>query len=135
MAWIEPKTNWTSAEYFNATDYNRIIGNLTHLKALADDLFANLTNVSLGEEKTVESLIYAKEINDIEQALEKLNLETYGFDIGDTQEYMANTSTPLWSEFNRIESAILRLYNQMLNHKQNLTRLAFTLGNQKGIKV
>ena len=134
MAWIEPKTNWTSSDYFNATDYNRIIGNLTHLKALADDLFANLTNVSL-EEKTVESLIYAREVNAIEKALEALNLETYKFNIGDTQEYMANTKTTTWEEFNRIESATLRLYNQMVNHKQNLTRLAFTLGNQKGIKV
>lgn len=133
--WIEPKTDWAENDYFNASDYNRIIGNIAYLKAYLDGLFASLTNVSLGEEKTYLSLIYAREMNDIEQALEKLNSETYRFDIGETQTYRANKPTPLWSEFNRIESAILLLYNTMIVHKKNLPRLAFTLGGQKGVKV
>lgn len=133
--WIEPKTDWTSADYFNATDYNRIIGNLTHLKTVLGDLFAKLTNTPLGEKKALKSLIYAREINAIEKALETLNLETYKFNIGNTQEYLPNTRTFDFEELNRIESAILMLYRQMVNHKQNLTRLAFTLGNQKGIRV
>ena len=87
------------------------------------------------EEKTATSLIYAREINTIETALETLNLETYKFDIGETKEYIANTRTLDFVELNRIESAILLLYTQMVNHKENLTRLAFTLGNQKGIRV
>lgn len=132
--WIEPKTDWTSEDYFNAEDYNRIIGNITYLKAYLDDLFSNLTNVSLGEEKTYLSLIYAREMNDIEQTLEKLNSETYRFGIGETQTYKANKPTPLWSEFNRVESAMLLLYKTMVAHKGALPRLAFRLGGQKGIK-
>ena len=135
MAWIEPKTDWVSSDYFNATDYNRIIGNITYLKAYLDTLFYGLTNISTMEEKTATRLIYAREINAIETALETLNLETYKFDMGETKEYMANTRTLDFVELNRIESAILLLYTQMVNHKENLTRLAFTLGNQKGIKV
>ena len=135
MAWIEPKTDWTSADFFNAEDYNRIIGNITHLKALGDDLFSGLSNLSMGEEKSVMSLIYAREMNNIENALESLNLETYNLGIGDKQTFKANGSTPLWSEFNRIESAILLLYNTMVVHKDNLPRLDFRLGNQKGIRV
>lgn len=135
MAWIEPKTDWTSADYFNAEDYNRIIGNIMHLKALGDDLFSGLSNLSLGEEKTYLSLIYAREMNNIENALDGLNLETYALVIGDKQTFKANGSTPLWSEFNRIESAILLLYNTMVVHKDNLPRLDFRLGNQKGIRV
>ena len=57
MAWIEPKTDWTSSDYFNAEDYNRIIGNVIYLKAFSDALFNSLTNVSLGEEKTKISQI------------------------------------------------------------------------------
>ena len=34
MAWIEPKTNWTSQDFFNIEDYNRIIGNIAYLKEL-----------------------------------------------------------------------------------------------------
>ena len=134
MAWIEPKTDWTSADFFNAED-NRIIGNITHLKALGDDLFSGLSNLSMGEEKSVMSLIYAREMNNIENALESLNLETYNLGIGDKQTFKANGSTPLWSEFNRIESAILLLYNTMTAHKDALPRLSFRLGNQKGIRV
>lgn len=135
MAWIEPKTNWVATDYFNIEDYNRIIGNIAHLKALADDLFVKLTDLSMGEEKTYLSLIYAREMNNIESSLETLNLETYDFDIGETTEYKANSSTPLYTEFNRIESAILLLYNTMVSHKEALPRLAFTLGGQKGLKV
>lgn len=135
MEWITPKTDWTSEDYLNATDYNRIVGNISYLKAYLDTLFFGLTNISTMEEKTVKSLIYAREINNIETALEQLNLETYKFDIGETKEYMANTRANIFAELNRIESAILLLYKQMINHKENLTRLAFTLGNQKGIKV
>lgn len=135
MAWIEPKTDWVSTDFFNAADYNRIIGNITHLKALGDELFSGLSDLSLGEEKTYLSLIYAREMNNIENTLESLNLETYGLEIGDKQTFKANGSTPLWSEFNRIESAILLLYNTMVVHKDNLPRLDFRLGNQKGIRV
>lgn len=135
MAWIEPKTDWNLDDYFNAEDYNRIIGNIAYLKAYLDSLFLDLTNVSLGEEKTVESLIYAREINSIEQSLEILNIETYKLNIGETKTYQANKSTPLWSEFNRIESAILLIYETMVVHKENIPRLAFTLGGQKGLKV
>lgn len=133
--WIKPKTDWKSDDYFNADDYNRIIGNLTFLKAYMDDLFLDLTNVSLGEEKTYLSLIYAHEMNDIEGTLETLNQETYGFSIGEKQTYKANKATPLWSEFNRIESAMLLLYQTMVAHKENLPKLEFRLGNQRGVRI
>lgn len=135
MAWIEPKTDWTENDYFNASDYNRIIGNISYLKAYLDGLFLDLTNVSLGAKKTYTSLFYAREMNDIEQTLERLNSETYGLDVGEAQTYKPNTPTPLWSEYNRLESAILLLYNTSVAHKENLTRLSYTLGNQKGIRA
>ena len=133
--WITPKTDWTSESYFNSEDYNRIIGNITYLKAYLDTLFYGLTNISTMEKKTATSLIYAREINAIETALETLTIETYKFNLGETKEYIANTRTFDFVELNRIEGAILFLYTKMINHKENLTRLAFTLGNQKGIRV
>lgn len=135
MAWIEPKTDWVASDFVNSEDYNRIIGNIAYLKAYLDDLYSHLTEVSLGEEKTFESLIYAREINAIETALETLNIETYKFDIGETKEYLPNTRTLDFVELNRIESAILLLYKTMTAHKNALPKLAFTLGGQKGFKV
>lgn len=136
MSWIVPKTDWKNTDYFNIEDYNRIIGNLEYLKVLGTALFYGLPSIaSLGDDKTYTSMIYAREINAIEDCLEKLNLGSYSFDIGDKKTYYANQSTPLYSEFNRIESAILLLYKTMTAHKEALPRLSFRLGSQKGIRV
>ena len=132
---LQAKEDWNYTDYILHTDYNRIVGNISYLKAYLDSLFLGLTNISAMEEKTAKSLIYAREINAIETALETLNLETYKFDIGDTKEYLPNTRTLNFEDLNRIESAIFMLAEQMTSHKENLTRLAFTLGNQKGIRV
>lgn len=135
MAWMEPKTNWKSDDYLNIVDYNRIIGNISYLKGLAVELFKAFDISSMGEEKNYVSMIYAREINAIEQNLETINSNTYGFNIGDTTTYQANKGTPLYTEFNRIESAVLLLYNTLMAHKNALPGLAFTLGGQKGIRV
>lgn len=136
MAWIVPKTDWKNTDYFNIEDYNRIIGNLEYIKALGAALFYGLPSIaSLGDDKTYTSMIYAREINAIEDCLEKLNLGSYSFDIGDKKTYYANQSTPLYSEFNRIEGAILLLYKTMTAHKEGLPKLSFRLDGQKGIKV
>lgn len=135
MAWIEPKTNWKSTDYFNIEDYNRIVGNLTYLKSFSEKLFRSYNLLETEQEKTYSSMIYAREINAIENNLESVNINTYNFDIGDAKEFYPNKNTPLWSEFNRIESAMLLLHNTMLAHKNALPRLAFTLGGQKGLKV
>lgn len=135
MAWIEPKTNWQSTDYFNIVDYNRIVGNLLYLKDLSLELFKDFTTEDMGYDKDYSSMIYAREINAIENNLETVNINTYNFGIGDTKEFYPNKTTPLWSEFNRIESAMLLLHNTMLAHKNALPRLAFTLGGQKGLKV
>ena len=135
MAWIEPKTNWESTDYFNIEDYNRIVGNLTYLKDLSLELFKDFTTEDMVGSKDYSSMIYAREINAIENNLETVNINTYNFDIGDTKEFYPNKTTPLWSEFNRIESAMLLLHNTMLSHKNALPKLAFTLGGQKGLKV
>lgn len=135
MAWIEPKTNWESTDYFNIVDYNRIVGNLLYLKDLSLELFKDFATEDMADNKDYSSMIYAREINAIENNLEAVNINTYNFDIGDTKEFYPNKTTPLWSEFNRIESAMLLLHNTMLSHKNALPRLAFTLGGQKGLKV
>ncbi len=133
--WIEPKTDWTPSDAFDYTQYNRVTGNITFLKAFADDLFAKLTELSLETEKDNLSAIYARHMNAIEDGLDRLNIETYGFDIGDKKTYRPNGNVPTYEEYNRIENACLMLYNQLQIHKANLFKISFTLGNQKGIRV
>lgn len=135
MAWTEPKTSWTEDDYFNVEDYDRITGNITHLKAFLDSLFCGLTDIQLMDEKLISDPIYAREINDIENNIELLNAETYKLEIGETKEYYPNQRTMDFNELNRIESAIKNIYAKMINHKNSLYRLSFRLGNQKGLKV
>ena len=133
--WIEPKTDWTTEDAFDYVAYNRVTGNITYLKTLADDLWARLTELSLETEKGNLSHIYARHMNAIESGLHTLNAETYKKDIGDMKTYKANTRMPNYEEYNRIERACLMLYNELQVHKANLPKLAFVLGNQKGIRV
>lgn len=144
MGWVTPKTDWQvsydengnyTGDYFNIEDYNRIIGNLNYLKELASTLFPAISVADMGTEKTYESMIYASEMNVIEDNLEAINQNTYSLDIGSKVTYQVNKGTPLWSELNRIENACLLLYKTLTAHKNALPRFAFTLGGQKGIRV
>lgn len=134
MAWIEPKTDWVATDYFNASDYNRINGNVAHLKAYLGTLF-NGIEISLSEEeKSYLSLIYAREMNAIEDSISALNIASYGLPIVDAKTYKANGATPTYEDLNRIENSLWALYYMAQVHKANLPRLALTLG-QKGIRV
>ena len=135
LEFIEPKTDWTSKDSFDYVAYNRVSGNILFLKELADDLFGNLTELSLETEKENLSLIYARHMNAIEDGLDRLNIETYKKNIGDKKTYYPNKNVPDADEYNRIENACLMLYEALQAHKRNLPRLAFRLGNQKGIRV
>lgn len=127
--WLPPKTDWTAEDYFNAIDYNRIIGNIDYLKTLAERLFLNIEHSAKKEEKNYKSLIYAREINDIEKDVDALNTSTYLLDIGEAKTYKVNGRVPDYNEYNRVESACFRLYNELTCHKNNLPRMAFKLGN------
>ena len=135
MAWIVPKTDWKNTDYFNIEDYNRIIGNLEYLKTLGSSIFYRFPDTgNLGEKKGYKSPIYASTINAIEDCLEKTNVGSYSFDIGNKPTYYANQRTTLYSEFNRIESAILLLYKTMTAHEKALPKLSVRLGGQRGIR-
>ena len=135
MAWTEPKTNWTKDDFFNIEDYRRITNNIMYLKDFLDSLFYGLSDLQLMSEKNISEPIYAREINDIENNIELLNIETYKLEIGDTKEYFPNKRTMDFNELNRIEKAMFDIYTKMKKHKELLTRLSFRLGNQKGLKV
>ena len=135
MAWTEPKTNWTKDDFFNIEDYRRITNNIMYLKDFLDSLFYGLSDMQSMSEKNISEPIYAREINDIENNIELLNIETYKLEIGNTKEYFPNQRTMDFNELNRIEKAMFDIYTKMKKHKELLTRLSFRLGNQKGLKV
>lgn len=125
--WTTPKTNWVSTDYFNVADYTRITNNHVYLKEMIAKLFRTLSLANM-EEKDYTSLIYADEFNAIEDNLTILNKASYNFDIGTGTTYIANGATPTYEEYNRIEQAQLRLYEQLIVDINQLPHISFTLG-------
>lgn len=129
--WTTPKTDWVATDYFNIEDYNRIVGNLLYLKDLSLKLFLAFETKGMEAEKQYFSMIYASEMNAIEDNLEAINLNTYKLNIGNKMVYAPNGATPLFSEFNRIEQAEESLFKWMYGQIAIRNHLAITLGGRK----
>lgn len=129
--WQEPKTDWGSTDNFNVDDYNRILGNVTIIKELVQELYVTFEMDELSDEKVYGDWIYADEINAIEQNLDAICEYVYPFDIGERKTYYPNQPTTDWKEINRIESACLPMYKFLTGQKAGKMRLAITLGGGK----
>lgn len=113
--WIEPKTDWTADDFFNASDWNRIIGNMSHLHDRAKDFSWKLYRMpfNVGEQKDYSSMLYAREFNRVEEMLTLLNKLTYNLVTDEAPIYEDNGATPTYEELNRIESLIKEIYDTM----------------------
>lgn len=141
MAWEAPKTNWygatgTDGQYvgdrFNAVDFNRIKNNLTYLYELSIKLYKNFSVVSLGNDRTPASYIYADEFNQIEENLNTINVNTLNRAYGSTPVYEDNGNIFDFWELKRIESASLDLYNRLSNEFEGRRTFTWNLGTRGG---
>lgn len=145
MAWTTPKTDWTEETFINDVDVNRIVNNLNYLRELATHLYVGrIDELAIAEKETWLGvaitdyslyILYADEMNAIENKLTEINNGTLIYDIGEQQTYRDNGAMPDYNELNRIESAMLRLYTEMTIQHNNLDRLAFTLGGERKFKI
>ena len=135
MSFIKPKTDWKPTDYCNLEDYARIKNNLEELKNIADELFIVPDIIPMAVKDSHEDFLYATDMNRIEDNLELLNNNSYRFSIGDKAVYMANGHTPTWEEYNRIESSTEALYQECSVQYDMIPKLAFTLGNMRGVKL
>lgn len=142
MAWETPKTDWYGAvdangvysgDRFNAVDFNRIKNNLQYLRDLAIELYAEFDIVSLGNDRTPEDYFYADEINQLEANLVTINSNTLNRSYGAAPVYMENGNTPDFAELNRLEGAILDLYDKMTNQAAGRRMLEWNFGIKGGI--
>lgn len=136
MGWTEPKTEWKSDDRFNISDYNRIKENIEYLHSLAQELYRYFHIPELGEDKLYyEDYFYAREFNNMEDSLEKINQVIYSQNIGEKQIFVDNGVFIDWKELNRLESASLKIYELLNTQKALLPRMNFRLGNVKGVRV
>lgn len=138
MAWITPKTDWygetdSSGNYtgdrFDADDYNRIINNLQYLHDFAITLYKDFSVYGLST-KTYSDYVYANDVNIIEGDLGLINSATLQRDYGETLVYYDNGTFIDYNELNRIESAMLDLYNKMTNEYNGRRMLTWNFGTK-----
>ena len=128
--WIQPKTDWTKDDYFNASDFNRIENNLVSLRDIANKMYKDFDITSLGNDKTYRDYFYADEINTIEDNFEKINELTINAGYGEKPVYRDNGYIMTFEELNRLEGAMLDLYGKLENQSDGLRRLTFNLGKR-----
>ena len=137
MAWETPKTNWQGyvdnngnyiGDRFNAGDFNRIKNNLEYLKELAIKLYDSFSIVSLGADKTPADYFYADEINALEENLDTINKNTLNMSYGTSPVYNDNGNTMDFIELNRLEGAILDLYDKLTNKRNGRRMFTWNFG-------
>jgi len=142
MAWSTPKTDWygglnADGEYvgdrFNATDLNRIKNNLVYLRELAITMYEEFSIGSLGEDRVPSDYFYADEINQLEENLDTINTNTLNRAYGEAPVYVANGNTMDYVELNRLESAILDLYNRLTNQSEGRRMFTWNFGMKGGM--
>lgn len=139
--WQKPKTDWSAnyidgvyeGDYFNVEDYNRIKNNLNHLNTLAQVLYPKFSIADMGEDKQVGDYFYADEINMFEDNLRTINIHTVNLNIGITPRYLPDEGIMTFSDLNRLEGEILRLYNILQNSYDNRRHLKLRFEQRKVI--
>lgn len=136
MSWIEPKTDWTSQDTFNFSDYNRIKNNIAYLRERAVKLVKPFEIHDMGNDMTSYAELFdASKFNTIEQNLETINNNAYLKDYGTKQTFYDNGVFIAYAELNRIESATLDIYNMLGRQEIGLRRLAFRLGAGREVRI
>lgn len=140
--WQTPKTNWYGAvdangvysgDRFNAVDFNRIKNNLQYVRDLAITLYKEFDIVSLGNDRTEKDYFYADEINQLEANLNTINNNTLKLSYGTTPTYVENGNTMDFAELNRLEGAILDLYDKLTNQSEGRRMFQWNFGIKEGL--
>jgi len=141
MAWTTPKTDWQgktvdgvyTGDRFNAVDFNRIKNNLIYLRELAIQMYDTFTIATVSDDKAVGDFFYADEINAMEQNLATINSKTIKRSYGNTQTFEDNGNTMDYAELNRLESAILDLYDRLTNEHDGRRMFEWNFGMKGGL--
>lgn len=137
MAWTTPKTDWYGStdangvytgDRFNASDYNRIKNNLLVLYAFALEQYKAFDIKDMGTDKTYSDYLYADEINTIEKNFKAINNGTLKGSYGDMPTYYDNGSMMDYKELNRLESAMLDIYNKLSIVRTSKRRFIWQFG-------
>ena len=128
MAWITPKTDWTSSDYFNVEDYNRIRGNIQYVYEYALRLY-KVFGIDVMQERTLGGAVAAELLNDVENNLDKIVENTYNLiEYRPSKSFEPGQAAWNYDDLNRIERNLLLINAMLESQEAGLRRLAFELG-------
>ena len=135
MAWITPKVDWTSDDYINFTDYNRICNNLNWVKDEANELgfsYPEWEVMTLATDYSDNS--YADMWNTVVDNYNLLDDIYPSFEpIEDV--FSVNGYYIAYGTLNTLERNILLLDTVLSVAKANIPRLAIILGGNNKLKI
>jgi hypothetical protein len=141
MAWSTPKTDWFGStdsegvytgDRFDAVDFNRIKNNLEYLRTLAIKMYDDFSINALGADRAYSDYFYADEINKLEENLVTINEHSLNRSYGTSPTYSDNTPVMDFTELNRLESAILDLYDRLTNQSDGRRMFTWNFGMKGG---
>ena len=141
MAWSTPKTDWFGStdsegvytgDRFDAVDFNRIKNNLEYLRTLAIKMYEDFSINALGADRAYSDYFYADEINKLEENLVTINEHSLNRSYGTSPTYSDNTPVMDFTELNRLESAILDLYDRLTNQSDGRRMFTWNFGMKGG---
>lgn len=139
MEWQTPKTDWKTqydaagrytGDYFEAADYNRIVGNLEYLQNLRNTLWPVLSLGFMGK-MTQADFAFASDFNLVEENLQKLVASSVDPGIGLFRRWEGNGASPTAADINRIEGGMLALCQMLQQQKDARPKLAFGLNRRE----
>ena len=139
--WQTPKTDWHgerdkqgvyTGDRFNAKDFNRIHQNIQYLKEFAEKLYSDVPSIPTIRTVQVGDFVYADEINQIEDNFKRIAQFTFNRNYGDCPVYHDNDSFIDFRELNRLESAILDVYDRLNNQYNGRRTFTWVFGTKGG---
>lgn len=130
--WQTAKTNWTTSDYYNYADLNRVENNTEYLRDYILTLGYYASIVSLVSNRTKESIVYADDMNRIESNIKVLADCSYiplGW-ITPITNWVSVFKSFSYSDANRLESDLINLKTMVENIDAELKYCgAFTCGD------
>lgn len=133
MAWVTPKTDWQRTDTFSLDpDYSRIRGNILHLKAVAATLYLPFSLAAMAD-YPIADFPFAEFFNAVDGNADMLLDETFR-PTNTPRGKIYAAHKPVWNDndLNRIERALLTLYQNLQAEANARPVLAFALGTRGG---
>lgn len=134
MGWITPKTNWTTSDYYNVGDLNRVENNIAEVRSYLVLIGYNVPSITTKTNRSTADYDLVSSINRIESNLETIKTAfVTPLDWQPTINWTAQTK--LTADIaNRWETSALNLYSLAQNTYAAFVYCGnFVTGNQGGL--